>query len=301
MHSYQHNIKTFNNATRHLTRVERSLYRDLIELYYDNEQPLNSVDIDRLAKRVLAVTDEEKEALRYILDEFFELDGDFYTHQYCDEQIDSYRANKSAKAAAGRASAEKRREKAESRKQQRISESSSSVEQNATGVQQPLNGCATNKKPVTSNHKPITSNKNKQKKSASPQLDYSGLLCSDDQIQEIVRIRKRNSKNPKSAALTQRIVDSLANEFASARANGWSTDEIITEWETRGWQTVKSEWIGVKNTILSRGQANKTTQNGSGLRQKSFGLVMNANTAGGNLIDSTAITGSYSGGVILHG
>ena len=89
MHSYQHNIKTFNNATRHLTRVERSLYRDLIELYYDTENALTA-DIKKLQRLVIAQNDEEKEALNYVLDEFFELTGDVYTHSFCDEVIEAW-------------------------------------------------------------------------------------------------------------------------------------------------------------------------------------------------------------------
>ena len=71
MHYYSHNIGDFNNSTRHLTRVERALYRELIELYYDTEQPLQSVDFDRLSKRVLAHSEEEKTSLSYVLSEFF--------------------------------------------------------------------------------------------------------------------------------------------------------------------------------------------------------------------------------------
>ena len=154
MHSYQHNIKTFNNATRHLTRVERALYRDLIELYYDTEQPLPAADFDRLARRVMAHSDEEKAALQFVLDEFFERTGDVYTHDYCDEQIEKFHASTTAKARAGAASAESRRKKAEERKAKRMSES----EQNPTGVQRTLNTPPTsvhNQKPETINQKPI--------------------------------------------------------------------------------------------------------------------------------------------------
>ena len=70
MHYYQHNIKTFNSATRHLTRVERALYRDLIEIYYDTEKPLTS-NIDRLSRLVMANSNDEKESLSYVLSEFF--------------------------------------------------------------------------------------------------------------------------------------------------------------------------------------------------------------------------------------
>jgi len=47
MNYYPHHIGDFNSATRHLTRIERSVYRDLIELYYDTEAPL-SRDVDKL-------------------------------------------------------------------------------------------------------------------------------------------------------------------------------------------------------------------------------------------------------------
>lgn len=154
MHSYQHNIKTFNNATRHLTRVERCLYRDLIELYYDTEQPLPADDFDRLSRKVLAHSADEKAALRYVLDEFFVLTGDVYTHDYCDSVIETYQRTLSAKATAGKASAASRRKKADARKQQRIAK----AEQKGAGVEQVLDSAATpvrNQKPETINHKPI--------------------------------------------------------------------------------------------------------------------------------------------------
>ena len=111
MHYYQHNIKTFNSATRHLTRVERALYRDLIEIYYDTERPLPS-DINRLSRLVIANSNDEKEALSYVLSEFFVLSDDSYLHEYCNETIEAYKSNKSAKSIAGIASAEARKVKA---------------------------------------------------------------------------------------------------------------------------------------------------------------------------------------------
>ena len=155
MHSYLHNIKTFNHASRCLTRVERSLYRDLIELYYDTEQPLPASDFNRLARLVLANSEEEKEALRFVLSEFFELTGDTYTHDYCDQVIEQYHSNISMKAKAGKASAEARKLKAEERKQKR----KAGNKQNSTGVEQALDSVATpvhNHEPLTINHKPLS-------------------------------------------------------------------------------------------------------------------------------------------------
>lgn len=159
MHSYQHNIKTFNNATRHLTRVERALYRDLIELYYDAEQPLPADDFDKLARRVMAVSDDEKAALQYVLDEFFVKTGEVYTHDYCDEQIDKYKAAVSAKARAGAASAEAKKARADARKNSR----KAGDQQKSTPVEQVNNSSST----VVTNHKPETRNQNKEKDTAT--------------------------------------------------------------------------------------------------------------------------------------
>jgi uncharacterized protein YdaU (DUF1376 family) len=153
MHYYPHNIADFNNATRHLTRVERSVYRDAIERYYDTEQPLQGDDFNRLARILLCQSEEEKAALTTILDEFFVLDGGVYRHERCDSEIEKYQANNSAKARAGKASAEARRKakKADSPLQE---------QQKETPVEHVLNTCSTdeqltnNQEPITNNHKP---------------------------------------------------------------------------------------------------------------------------------------------------
>lgn len=137
MNFYPHHISDFNNATRHLTRVERSVYRDLIELYYDTENVLTK-DFEKLSRRILANSDEEKTALRDVLVEFFTLNDDGYFHDRCDAEIAKYRANTSAKAKAGIASAAARKQK-------------------STRVEQPLNTRTTDEQ-LTNNQEPLTNN-----------------------------------------------------------------------------------------------------------------------------------------------
>ena len=155
MNYYQHHIGDFNNATRCLTRVERSVYRDLIELYYDKEEPLPG-NIKVLQKLVLVASDEEIEALNTVLEMFFTYDDDQYSNGRCDSEIEKYQSNQSAKAKAGRASAAKRK-------------------RNSTHVKQMNNECATNQEPVTSNQEPITNNKDMSSKD-----DHSPILI--DQV-----------------------------------------------------------------------------------------------------------------------
>lgn len=92
MHYYPHHIADFNNATRHLGRLERSVYRDCIEMYYDTESPLDGTDLERLRRRLLCHSDAEKVALDFILSEFFEEEGGIYMNGRCDREITIYKA-----------------------------------------------------------------------------------------------------------------------------------------------------------------------------------------------------------------
>jgi len=108
MNYYPHHIGDFNNATRHLTRIERSIYRDLIELYYDTEKPI-AVDMPSLCRRILARSEEEQAAVASVLSEFFVQSEEGWLHERCQKEITHYYA-KSEKA---KVSAAKRWSKAE--------------------------------------------------------------------------------------------------------------------------------------------------------------------------------------------
>lgn len=131
MNYYPHHIGDFNSATRHLTRVERSIYRDLMDLYYDTERPIIN-DIDKLCRLIIARSDEERTAVEQVLNEFFIKTDDGWFHDRCDEEIQKYQAGLKAKSAAGKASAAKRARKT----QQKLNEEQ-------TEDEQPLNSSST--------------------------------------------------------------------------------------------------------------------------------------------------------------
>jgi uncharacterized protein YdaU (DUF1376 family) len=87
---YQHHIGDFNNATRHLTRIERSIYRDMVELYYDTEKPL-SCEVATICRKVVARSEEEKSAVLALLDEFFVKTEEGYVHERCEEELSKAR------------------------------------------------------------------------------------------------------------------------------------------------------------------------------------------------------------------
>ena len=110
VHHYPFHISDFNNATRHLTRIERSIYRDLIDLYYHTEKALSG-DVSLLCRLIIA--NDCSTDVQRVLNEFFFLaeDGLFYNH-YCEQVIAKYHAQSDNQSKAGKASAKARALKA---------------------------------------------------------------------------------------------------------------------------------------------------------------------------------------------
>ena len=96
MHFYNYNINDFNASTRHLSHLERALYRDLIDMYYQNERPICD-DFDNLCRKLIAKSDEEKQALQNVLNDFFvikKLKGDkapCWHHNHIDRELKKYK------------------------------------------------------------------------------------------------------------------------------------------------------------------------------------------------------------------
>lgn len=93
MNHYPHHIGDFNTATRHLSRLERAIYRDMLDMYYDTEAAIDGADFERLSRRLLCVTPDDVAALQFVLDEFFEQQDDGrYVHHRCEREIAAFKA-----------------------------------------------------------------------------------------------------------------------------------------------------------------------------------------------------------------
>ena len=214
MNYYSHHIGDFNNATRHLTRVERSLYRDAIELYYDTESALTK-DFEKLSRRLLANTTEEKAALRDVLNEFFTETDDGFIHDRCDKEINKYRANTSNKAKAGIASAEARKQK-------------------RTGVEHVLNECETDVQ-LTNNHKPITNNQ-EPLKTKPTHKDKS--LALPDWLSKEVWSEFKSMRTKIRKPLTQEAERLLFIDLEVIKKNGHDPIAAINN-------SIKNSWQGI--------------------------------------------------------
>ena len=87
MHYYKFNIGDFDKITRHLTILERAIFRDLLDLYIKNEEAIIS-DQKRLERLLCIKSKAEKEALKNVLDDFFVLIDDRYHSDFCQSILD---------------------------------------------------------------------------------------------------------------------------------------------------------------------------------------------------------------------
>lgn len=91
MHYYKKNIGDYRSATAHLSLLEHGVYNWLLDTYYLNEKPLplNERELFRMA---LARTEDEKNAVRDILTEFFVETENGWVHNRCESEVKAYHA-----------------------------------------------------------------------------------------------------------------------------------------------------------------------------------------------------------------
>ncbi|WP_025516802.1 YdaU family protein [Bordetella trematum] len=219
MNYYPHHIGDFNSATRHLTRLERSVYRDMLDLYYDTESPL-TLDMDGLCRLLIARSNEERTAVEQVLNEFFTETEQGWRHSRCDTEIERYHAQREAKSAAGKASAAKRAQKT-----QQPSSSSS------TGVQQPFNDCATNQ---NQNQEPIKETPpNPRKRGQSfdaSAIDLPDWLDREDWAAWVADRKAR--KKP----ITEKAAELQIKQLADLRHQGHAPADVIAHSIASGYQ-----------------------------------------------------------------
>lgn len=150
MYYYKHHIGDFRSGTSNMSRQERWLYRDMLDVYYDKESPL-PLDLQDVCDSIGA-TDEESKSVAKILRLKFNLGETGWVHERCEVELDTYRAN-----------AEKARDNGKKGGRPRKNNPPGSLPvasgmQDGTGWQPDCNpeesGSQANHKPLTTNHKP---------------------------------------------------------------------------------------------------------------------------------------------------
>lgn len=86
MNYYKRHLGDYARKAGHLTALEHGVYTLMLDAYYEREQPLTLRESLRIAR---ARTDEEQDAVRAVLDEFFAFDSktDRYIQPRVEEEL----------------------------------------------------------------------------------------------------------------------------------------------------------------------------------------------------------------------
>jgi uncharacterized protein YdaU (DUF1376 family) len=231
---YPHHIGDFNSATRHLTRIERSIYRDMIEMYYDTEQPLPR-DRAALCRKLMARSEEELTAVEQVLNEFFTDTDQGWFHDRCDAEILAYHKKLRDKSEAGKASAAARASKTGAPK----AAPGNDLEQAQAAVQQVLDSCSTNQEPITNNHKPEEKQKAAAAAKAAPKFSaLDDLVAKGVDLQtasDWLAVRKAKNLPPTKTA--------LAGVYRELEKAGMPIPSGIQLCCERGWAGFNPKWL----------------------------------------------------------
>ena len=148
-------------STQDLTPLERGIYIDLLQRYYQKERPITDEECKRIAR---AYANAEQEAMQYVLQTFFEREEGCWRHERCDTEIAKANAVSEKRVSAAKKSWANRGSKKSDTPSAAADVGLGSVQMqcerntNAEQVQSNCNASAL----LTINHKPITNNQIKE-------------------------------------------------------------------------------------------------------------------------------------------
>jgi len=215
MHYYSHNIADYRKDTAHLTLLEHGIYRQLLDTYYLDENPIETQQVSR---RLAIKSEEEQKALKNVLCDFFTPSecGNFYSKKRCDEEIGRY--HKRCETAKANGSKGGRGNKAKK-------------------TQQVSTGLAKKSQPKT-NQEPITNNQYKDKKKKTLKTFLSDCeACEVDPIPEDHIV----FENAKKIGIAYDMVLVAWFKFKDSYLND-KPSKVYVDWRSVFNRSVKENW-----------------------------------------------------------
>lgn len=206
MHYYKFNIADYRKDAGHLSTIEHGIFRQLIDWYYLDEQPIPLET--QVVSRRLRLGSDELIFLENVLSDFFQKTAKGYVHKRIELEIREYHEQAEKNKANGKRGGRPKKT------QSVISGLPDESQKNP------------NHKPITINHKPI---KEKATDVEAP-VGVSPIVWF-----EFVALRKA-----KKARVTQTVLDGLQKEADKA---GWTLEQVLKEIILRNWQSFKADWV----------------------------------------------------------
>lgn len=217
MHYYKRNIGDYHKKAGRLSMLQHGAYTLLIDSCYDREQ---FPTMDQAIEWTWASTEEEVQAVRFVLSRFFdEVDG-IYIQKRIQEDLDKYHQNSATNKRIAIEREAKRREK-------------------STKREQVVDEAPPNHKPITNNHKPRTNNQNNKP------VGFDFTTWPNQPSEEVWKdfVKHRNAKKAK---ISQTVINRMSNNLHEVALTGWSVDDVLSEICERGWTSFKPDWLNGK-------------------------------------------------------
>jgi uncharacterized protein YdaU (DUF1376 family) len=157
---YPFHIGDFRSGTVNMSRMARWIYRDMLDVYYDKEQPL-PLDLDKLYDMLGVDADDERRTVERVLRLKFVKGEDGYRNAICDRVIAEYYTKAETARANGAKGGRPRKAGANQEQPSGKQEKPSGFlfGSNQDAIRNPVEtGSQANQEPITKNQEPKTIN-----------------------------------------------------------------------------------------------------------------------------------------------
>ena len=234
MNYYPFHIGDYLSATRHLSWAEDMAYRRLLDTYYTSEKPLPA-DLRSVCRLVLATTEEQRQAVEVVLQEFFTLTDSGWVNTRADAEIDAMREKQ-----------QKQRDRANKRWHKPDSGDGIAAP-DAPAMPRHPNGGATasendaNAMPPTPTPTP-TPTPIEEKKGDAPRKRSTPTpaIAKPDDVDQQTWTDWVAHRKAKRTTVTETVLNGAREEAGKA---GMSLDAFLQVWCRRGSQGLEADWL----------------------------------------------------------
>jgi uncharacterized protein YdaU (DUF1376 family) len=218
MNFYPHHLGDHMRDTAQLSILEDGVYRRLLDAYYVHERPLPAEQRE-CCKIARAVSKRERDAVAYVIKQFFQLRNDGYHQRRADAEIERFR-QKSAKAKvssflgvmARRTNTERSSERSRGRSTERV-----------------ISPLTNSQEPITNNQKPKTPTARPRDECPTEFLEFKALYpnrAGDQRWHDA--LKSANSRIKEGYSWTQ-ILEGARRYAAYVRAAGKEGTEYVKQ------------------------------------------------------------------------
>ena len=238
MHYYKKNIGDYYKKAGRLSMLEHGAYTVLIDSCYDRER---FPTLDDAIDWTWARTDEEINAVKFVLSKFFTLDGDVYIQNRIQDEISEYKS----KAETNKRIATERESKRKLSKQS-VNEPFTSREDNQDILHEP----PPNHKPITINQEPLTIIKDTGEQDKPVRFMFNrelvNLGCDKKLVDAFMAVRKT-----KKATNSEKAFELF---IGKCKQSNLTMNQILEICIDKDWKNFDATWLKSQNN--SRGTDN---------------------------------------------